>query len=201
MAVCSELLSRGYRDLLDQNGKQLIDLILSGARAGQALTRALLTYARTVGTSTLPKLPVPLGEVLDQALAGIKSSVQETGASITRDELPVVTGDRILLAQLLQNLLENAVKYRREVAPVIHVGCQRRGAEWIISVKDNGLGVPHAQYQRIFEPFQRLRSAKILGSGLGLATCKRIVERHGGSIWVESEPGQGSTFYFTIPAM
>ena len=109
-------------------------------------------------------------------------------------------GDRIQLAQLFQNLLENAIKYRRGVPPEIHVSCEKRGADWTISVKDNGLGVPESHYQQIFEPFQRLRNSKIAGSGLGLATCKRIVERHGGSIWGRSEQGQGSTFYFTIPA-
>ena len=200
MAICSELLNRNYRNQLDENGRQLLDLISSGARTGQALTQALLSYARTVGPETVPMLPVSLSDTLDQALTSVKSSIQESGAIVTHDELPIVMGDRIQLAQLFQNLLENAIKYRRGVPPEIHVSCEKRGADWTISVKDNGLGVPESHYQQIFEPFQRLRNSKIAGSGLGLATCKRIVERHGGSIWVRSEQGQGSTFYFTLPA-
>jgi len=200
MAICSELLNRNYRNLLDENGRQLLDLISSGARTGQALTQALLSYARTVGPETVPMAPVSMGDTLDQALMNVKSSIQESGAIVTHDELPIVMGDRIQLAQLFQNLLENAIKYRREVPPEIHVSCEKRGADWAISVRDNGLGVPESHYQQIFEPFQRLRNSKIAGSGLGLATCKRIVERHGGSIWVRSEQGQGSTFFFTIPA-
>jgi PAS domain S-box-containing protein len=200
MAICSELLNRGYRHLLDDSGKQLVDLISSGARAGQALTQALLSYARAVGPDTAPTMPVSMREAFDEALANLKSTIQESGAVITCGDLPIVKGDRIQLIQLFQNLLENAIKYRREIPPVIDVNCTRRGSEWQISVRDNGVGIPESYFGRIFEPFQRLKNAKISGSGLGLATCKRIVERHGGTISVESEQGQGSTFVFTIPA-
>jgi PAS domain S-box-containing protein len=200
MAICSELLNRGYRHLLDDNGKQLVDMISSGARAGQALTQALLSYARAVGPEAAPSTPVAMNEAFDQALANLKSIIQESGAVITRSELPVLKGDRIQLIQLFQNLLENAIKYRREIPPVIRVECARRGGDWRISVTDNGVGIPPSFFERIFEPFQRLRNAKIPGSGLGLATCKRIVERHGGTISVESEQGKGSIFMFTIPA-
>jgi PAS domain S-box-containing protein len=199
MAICSELLNRNYRHLLDDHGKQLVDLISSGAKSGQALTQALLSYARTVGPEVVPMLPVNTAEAFDQAMVNLKSTIQETKAIITRDKLPVVRGDYIQLTQLFQNLLENAIKYSGQVAPVVHVGCEKRGTEWRISVRDNGMGVPESYYEQIFQPFQRLKPANISGSGLGLATCKRIVERHGGSIWVESKEGQGSTFFFTIP--
>jgi PAS domain S-box-containing protein len=201
MAVCSELLKRNYHDQLDENGKQLLDLISSAAQAGQALTQALLSYARAIGSETVPLAPVSTEEALDQALANLKRRIQESGASITRDRLPVVVGDRILLTQLFQNLIENAIKYRREVPPDIHVGCEKRGNHWTISVADNGIGIPPSHCERIFEPFQRLKNTKISGSGLGLATCKRIIERHGGSIWVDSQPGQGSRFSFTLPVL
>jgi PAS domain S-box-containing protein len=200
MAICSELLNRSYRHLLDDNGKQLVDMILSGARAGQALTQALLSYARTVGPEAAPTTPVAMSDAFDQALANLKSVIQESGAVITGSDLPVVSGDRIQLIQLFQNLIENAIKYRREIPPVIRVNCIRSGKEWQVSVIDNGVGIPESFFGRIFEPFQRLRNAKIPGSGLGLATCKRIVERHGGRISVQSEQGEGSTFVFTIPA-
>jgi PAS domain S-box-containing protein len=199
MAICSELLNRSYRHLLDDNGKQLVDMIASGARAGQALTQALLSYARTVGPEAAPTTPVAMSDAFNQALANLKSIIQESGAVITRSDLPIVKGDRIQLTQLFQNLIENAIKYRREIPPVIHVECIRHGDDWQISVGDNGVGIPDSFFGRIFEPFQRLRNAKISGSGLGLATCKRIVERHGGKIWVQSEHGKGSTFVFTIP--
>lgn len=201
MAVCSELLNRNYRHLLDDNGKQLLDLIASGARSGQALTQALLSYARAVGPEIVPMLPVATSEALDQALANLKSTIQESGAVITRGELPEVKGDRIQLVQLFQNLIENAIKYSRDVPIAIHVDCARLDpAYWRVSVADNGVGIPETFHSRIFEPFQRMNNADISGSGLGLATCKRIVERHGGTIWVESQPGRGSTFFFTIPA-
>jgi signal transduction histidine kinase len=121
-------------------------------------------------------------------------------ASITSDPLPRVLGDKIQLAQLFQNLIENAIKYRSEAAPAIHVSSVANQDDWIISVKDNGVGVSEANLERIFRPFQRLRNSSIPGSGLGLATCSRIVERHRGRIWVESNPGQGSTFFFSLPA-
>lgn len=200
MAICSELLNRSYRHLLDENGKQLVDMISSGARAGQALTRALLSYARAVGPEAAPTTPVAMSDAFDQALANLKSLIQESGAVITRSDLPVLKGDRIQLTQLFQNLIENSIKYRREIPPAIHIDCIRRGDEWQISVSDNGVGIPESHFERIFEPFQRLKNARIPGSGLGLATCKRIVERHGGKIWVQSEQGRGSTFVFTIPA-
>jgi light-regulated signal transduction histidine kinase (bacteriophytochrome) len=199
MAICSELLHRNYRHLLDENGQQLLDLISSGARSGQALTRALLSYARAVSSEALELAPVDLNDAFQQAVSQLRTRIAETMASVTSDALPNVTGDKIQLTQLFQNLIENAIKYRSEAPPAIHVSSVARENEWIITVSDNGVGVSEANVERIFRPFQRLLNPSVSGSGLGLATCSRIIERHHGRIWVESHPGQGSTFFFSIP--
>jgi hypothetical protein len=127
-------------------------------------------------------------------------TLEESGAVITHDPLPVVRGDATQLGQLLQNLISNAIKFRGQRPPEIHVGVERRGDEWVFAVRDNGIGIEEQYFERIFLVFQRLHTqAEYPGTGIGLAVCKRIVERHGGRIWVESEPGQGATFYFTLP--
>ena len=198
MAICSELLVRNYSHVLDENGRQLVDLICSGAKSGQALTQALLSYARAAESSSGPLVPVSLEQPLGRALKNLKTVIAESNAVITHDALPVVVGDSIQLAQLLQNLIHNAIKYRGHTAPQIHISSQKRQKEWVIGVHDNGVGIPEAHRERIFEPFRRLHNPKVAGSGLGLATCKRIVQRHEGRIWVESEPGSGSVFFFTL---
>jgi chemotaxis family two-component system sensor kinase Cph1 len=123
-----------------------------------------------------------------------------SGATITHDKLPTVTGDETQLGQLLQNLIGNALKYRNSKRPVIHVGARRDGASWLFWVTDNGIGIDPQYREKIFVIFQRLHTREEYdGTGIGLAVCKKIVERHGGKIWVDSTPGQGSTFYFTVP--
>jgi signal transduction histidine kinase len=136
--------------------------------------------------------------MVDAALDHLKGQIEETGAVVTCDPLPEVNLEGTLLMQLFQNLIENAVKYRGKDVPRIHIGAgQERGCDFF-SVRDNGVGIPEHQKERIFEPFKRLHGHKISGSGIGLAICKKIVERAGGRIWVESEPGKGSTFFFTL---
>jgi hypothetical protein len=131
----------------------------------------------------------------------LKPAIEEAGATVTQDPLATLPGDATQLRQLLQNLIANAIKYRDTRAPEIHVGCVRDGNRWRFCVKDNGIGINPEYAERIFVIFQRLHTQKhYSGNGIGLALCKKIVERHGGKIWVVSQPGEGSTFHFTLPA-
>jgi light-regulated signal transduction histidine kinase (bacteriophytochrome) len=138
--------------------------------------------------------------VLAQTLLGLQVAIKECGARVTHDPLPTVGGDGIQLGRLFQNLIGNAIKYRNHNEPVVHVGCERRENDWLFAVEDDGIGIDPQYAEKIFVIFQRLHtSEQYRGTGIGLASCRKIVERHGGKIWVESEPGKGSTFYFTLP--
>jgi len=138
--------------------------------------------------------------VLQEALANLMVAIEESGAEVTHDALPTVSGDTTQLAQLLQNLIGNALKFRGQRPPKIHVGAKLEGNEWWFTVADNGIGMEPQYFERVFLVFQRLHTRKeYQGTGIGLAICKKVVERHGGRIWVESDPGQGATFCFTIP--
>jgi light-regulated signal transduction histidine kinase (bacteriophytochrome) len=165
-----------------------------------ALITDLLALSR-VGTQGKAFEPTDLNGVLDRALQSVSASVRDAGARITRDPLPTLRADGSQMAQLFQNLIGNAIKFRDNRPPEIHVSAQRQAdGQWRLAVRDNGIGVEPQYYQRIFLVFQRLHTRKEYpGTGVGLAICRKIVERHGGRIWVESQPGQGSTFYFTIP--
>ena len=164
------------------------------------LIQDLLAYSR-VGTHGKQPKPTPCGQPLENALANLQTSISKQNAKITYDPLPVVMADAAQLTQLFQNLIGNAVKFRHDdVPPEIHVGAKRQSDQWVLWVKDNGIGIPPDQYDRIFEVFERLHGQKKYpGSGVGLAICRKIVERHGGRIWVESSVGEGTTFYFTLP--
>jgi light-regulated signal transduction histidine kinase (bacteriophytochrome) len=131
----------------------------------------------------------------------MQADIAKTGAVITKSALPVITADAGQLAQVLQNLIANAIKFRRDPPPEIRVEAERLGSEWLFSVRDNGIGIDQAAADQIFAPFQRLHGHdRYEGTGIGLAICKRVIDRHGGRIWVEPSPGEGSTFFFTIPA-
>jgi chemotaxis family two-component system sensor kinase Cph1 len=159
----------------------------------------LLAYSR-VGTRGQAFLETDSGHVLEQALANLRPAIEESAAVITHDALPTIVVDESQLMQVFQNLVGNAIRFRADTPPVIHVGAQRRDGEWLFSVSDNGIGIEPQYHDRIFIIFQRLHPRdEYPGTGIGLALCKRIVERHGGRIWVESELGQGATFSFTIP--
>jgi PAS domain S-box-containing protein len=196
----AELLAERYRDKLDADAGEFIGYVVDGARRMQELIQALLEYSRGT-TRWRPLGPTDTNAVLESVLRDLSLPLQEAGATVTRERLPTVMADGRQLGQLLQNLISNAVKFRGQAAPRIHVGAARRAGEWLFSVRDNGIGIEAAECQRIFGIFERAHpEGQYPGTGVGLAIAKCIVERHGGRIWVESEPGSGSVFYFTVPA-
>jgi light-regulated signal transduction histidine kinase (bacteriophytochrome) len=199
VASFTQLLAKRYQGKLDQNADEFIAFAVDGATRMQQLINDLLAYSR-VGTRGKPLAPTDLSEVLQDTENNLYQAIQESGTVITHDRLPVVSGDQVQLIQLFQNLLANAIKFRGEEAPRIHVSAQGREGDWLLSVQDNGIGVAPEHQERIFAIFQRLHPrGEYPGTGIGLAICKKIVERHGGRIWVESAPGGGATFYFNIP--
>jgi signal transduction histidine kinase len=193
-----QLLQHRYRDQLDKDAHDFITYAVDGAVRMKALIQGLLAYSR-VGTSGKPFESINSQDILDGTLLNLKMAIEENKAVVTHDSLPVVTADRTQLGQVFQNLIGNAIKFRGPDRPEIHIGAERQNGEWIFAVRDNGIGIDPQYADRIFIIFQRLHTQeKYPGTGIGLAVCKRIVERHGGRIWVDSEPGQGSTFYFTV---
>jgi PAS domain S-box-containing protein len=199
VASYTQLLLRRYGGLFDSDAREFMDFIVDGAARMKQLIEDLLAYSR-VGTRDHGLQPTDSAQALEQALANLRAAVEASGATVTHDPLPMVTADDSQLVQLFQNLLGNAMKFRGAHAPRIHVGVQEGEGEWILSFKDNGIGIDPQYFERIFVLFQRLHGkAEYPGTGIGLAICRKIVERHGGRIWVESQPGQGSTFYCTLP--
>jgi PAS domain S-box-containing protein len=195
----SQLLQQRYGDRLDEDADELIGYATSGATRIQALINDLLAFSR-IGTCQAPLETVDSSAILDRTLSYLKFLIEQSGATVTRDPLPMVMADEVQLTQLFQNLIDNAIKFCSDRSPAIHISAKRGNDEWILSVRDNGMGIEPQYFDRIFQIFQRLHGPdEYPGTGIGLAICKKIVERHGGRIWVESEPGKGATFYFTIP--
>ena len=195
----TQLLARRYQGKLDAAADEFIAYAVDGANRMQGLINDLLAYSR-VGTRAKGIEPTDCTAVLDQALANLKAAIEKSGAVVTHDPLPTVMADDLQLVQLLQNLIGNAIKFHVEKPPCIHVSAEQKGSEWVFSVRDNGIGIDPQYAERIFVIFQRLHTREEYpGTGIGLAICRKIVERRGGRIWVESQPGIGSTFYFTIP--
>ncbi|WP_420130456.1 sensor histidine kinase [Longimicrobium sp.] len=200
VASYTQLLARRYGGQLDDDAHEFIGYAVDGVRRMQSLISDLLAYSRVGARGVLPD-PVDLNVVFARTVDVLRASLDEAGAEVTRDPLPTVMADPVQMGQVLQNLVGNAVKFRGQAPPRVHVGVRRDGAEWVFSVRDNGIGIAPEYAQRIFVIFQRLHTrAEYEGTGIGLAICKKIVERHGGRIWVESAEGQGATFFFTLPA-
>lgn len=198
----SQLLQRRFPGQLGGDADQFLQQIVSGGQRMRGLIDSLLKYARAVNAEVTPLVPVRLESVLHWASMNLKTMIDESHAVITSGELPTVEADQVQLVQVLQNLIANAIKYRRaQEAPRVHISAERCGDQWVISVRDNGIGIRPEHTDRIFGVFKRLHGQELPGTGMGLAIAKRIVERHGGRIWLESEPGVGSTFYFTLPAV
>lgn len=193
-----ELAENRYGDDLDENCREFINFAVDGAERMSDMIDGLLEYSR-VETQGDSFGTVDLDAVLDDVLTDLQFKIEETDTTVTREPLPTVEGDGRQLQQLFQNLLSNAIDYSGDEPPRIHVSATRDGTEWTISIRDEGIGIDPADTDRIFEIFQRLHSIEEhTGSGIGLALCKRIVERHDGEIWVDSEPGEGATFSFTL---
>src|SRR5437588_6336968 len=196
----TQLLMRRYGDKLDGDAKEFTAFIVDGATRMKQLIEDLLAYSR-VGTRDKNFKPVGAESPLERALANLRAAIQDSGATVTRDKLPTVRCDEVQLAQLFQNLIGNALKFRKpDAAPAVHVAAADRGAEWEFTVRDNGIGIEPQYFERIFMVFQRLHDkGEYPGTGIGLAIVKKVVDRHGGRIWVQSQPGAGTTFHFTMP--
>ncbi len=195
-----QLLAKRYHSKLDADADEFITYSVDGAKRMQALLNDLLEYSR-VGTRGKPFSLTNCEDVIKQAMANLKLTIEESGALVSYDTLPVVMADEGQLVQLFQNLIGNAIKFCRQESPRIHISSTRKYNVLVFSVRDNGIGIDSQHTQGIFEIFRRLYTREEYpGTGMGLAICKKIVERHGGHIWVQSQPGEGSTFYFTIQA-
>ncbi|MEI7646049.1 MAG: ATP-binding protein [Chloroflexales bacterium] len=194
----TQLLARRYQGKLDSDADEFIAYAVDGAMRMQKLINDLLAYSR-VGTRGKPLAPVDCDKILAQALANLALAIEESGTLVTHTELPVLTGDETQLTQLFQNLIGNAIKFHGADPPQIHVAAVWADGKWRFAVRDNGIGIEEAYFERIFVIFQRLHTRDTYpGTGIGLAICKKIVERHGGQMWVESAPGAGTTFFFTL---
>ena len=196
-----QILQERYKDKLERGADEVIKHTVDGATRMQTLIDDLLTYSRLT-TREAPLEATDCSQIVQEVLANLKSAIDESKAIITYDALPVVKADSTQLLQVFQNLIGNAIKYRSQRTPRIHIGVEDKGNEWLLAISDNGIGIAPQYADRIFRIFQRLHTRKeYSGTGIGLAVCKKIVERHGGRIWLESELEEGSTFLFTLPKL
>ena len=196
----SELLAKKYAGQLDAEANHYISEAVAGAKRMESFVRDVLTFSQAAASER--KFSVISSEAaLTSALFALKTQIRDAGAEVTYDPLPFVMGDEMRLAVVFTNLIGNALKYRGETPPRIHVSAVRDDTQWIIGVRDNGIGIAPEYHERIFGVFRRLHGREFPGSGIGLAICKRVIENHGGRIWVESQSGHGSIFYFTLPAV
>lgn len=195
----TQLLEKRYKNKLDKDADEFIEFILDGATRMQSMINDLLQYSR-VGTRGKPFKLTDFESVFGQSLVNLKIAIDENNAIITHDPLPTLMADSTQMIEVFQNLISNAIKFRSKESPQVHVSALKKRNDWVFSVRDNGIGIAPEFFDKLFILFQRLHSrSEYPGTGIGLAVCKKIVERHGGKIWVESEPDKGSTFYFSIP--
>jgi len=194
------LLSKRYGGQLDETADKYIQFAVDGANRMQALIHDLLSYARA-GTQAIDKTPIPAEGIVERALTNLEMAIQESSAVVHYGNLPEIEADETKLTQVMQNLIGNAIKFRRpDLPPEIFVTAKQEGAEWVFEVADNGIGFESKYSDRIFQVFQRLHGVgKYPGNGIGLAICRRVVEHHGGRLWAESQPGVGSKFFFSLP--
>jgi light-regulated signal transduction histidine kinase (bacteriophytochrome) len=194
-----QLLQRRYADQLDERADQYIEFAVDGAKRMQQLINDLLAFSR-VGRTTEEFVEVHCDEALDRALRNLEAAIEDTGAEVVRSPLPAVEGDPSLLAALFQNVIGNAIKFRSDAAPRVEISAEEADGEWSFRVADNGIGIDEAYADRVFVIFQRLHAKETYpGTGIGLALCKKIVEFHGGRIWIDTTVGQGTTVCWTLP--
>jgi light-regulated signal transduction histidine kinase (bacteriophytochrome) len=199
VASYTQLLERRYESKLDANAREFMAYIVDGATRMKQLIEDLLAYSR-VGTKGAEFKPASVEAALRRALYNLRTAIEEAGAAVTHDALPTLPADEGQLAQLLQNLMGNALKFRSASVPRIHIGAAEGPDAWTFEVRDNGIGIEPQYYERIFMVFQRLHNkGEYPGTGIGLAIVKKVIERHGGQIRVESRLGEGSAFIFTLP--
>ncbi|MGH9633005.1 MAG: ATP-binding protein, partial [Bryobacteraceae bacterium] len=200
VSIYSQMLERKFGNKLGSQGHEYIRYTVQGASRMENLVKDLLTYTQASSIAAQPAAVVDTNHAVRHALTSLQAAIDQAGASIICADLPAVRMHRVHLEQLFQNLVGNAIKYRREETPRIEIAAVRREHEWLFSVKDNGIGIGQQYREQIFGLFKRLHTFdRYSGTGIGLAICQRIVERTGGRIWVESQLGRGSTFFFTIP--
>ena len=199
VANYAQLLIRRFPDNADGDVDRFKTFIVQGVNRMETLLNDLLAYSLLGAPQDKPPALLDCNDILNKALQNLHTAIAETGAVITHDSLPQLTAHESLITQLFQNLISNAIKYRSDHPPRVHIRVQKQERDWLFSVTDNGIGIDPQYFQKIFGIFKRLHGKAVPGTGIGLAICTRIVERYGGRIWVDSQPGQGSTFFFTLP--
>jgi light-regulated signal transduction histidine kinase (bacteriophytochrome) len=192
-----QLLSDEYGDRFDATAHEYLDQIVGGAKRMECLIDGILEYSRA-GRPATPLRQVNMQSVFAQAIANLEGDIRQCNAQITSDPLPTIVGDHTQLVQVLQNLVANAIKFRRDETPRVQVSATPIEGGWRFAVEDNGIGIDEEHFERLFRAFQRLNGRRYSGSGIGLSVCRKIVERHRGKIWLASTLGQGTTFYFTV---
>ena len=194
-----ELINKRSKDKLDNNAYEFISFAQEGAYRMQKMINDLLVYSR-LGTQKKKFEPIDCNILISHVLDNLQISIRENKARIIYDSLPTVLADEVKLMQLFQNLINNAIKFRRKKSPVIHISAELKQDKWILAIQDNGIGIEPQYFEHIFTVFRRLHTReKYPGTGIGLAICKKIIESHGGTIWINSEVGKGTTFFFTLP--